>query len=185
MNEIQEVNLLLNEIGVEPDSWTIETGTKVIRKYGGLTNVLQAALEDKHKFSKKRTLLVSLLDEKSESKTNPDAEDLINLVHSINYKVRSDTDDDSDESYNRLYDALNIEATIKNFYSNDPEKFAMSTWVISEMGGKNFMKSINTQEINSLLRRVQSMIDKYNTRSDVSDVEQITNQSMQRLVIKR
>jgi len=101
-----------------------------------------------------------------------EAEEISNLMHSINHVVTKDSESKG-EDFLSLLDRLNIR---KTFNPTD-----MQVWVMNYLGGREFVAQVNLQDANQLLRRITNAIEKYERMPELSSNLAIQNNAIKNM----
>jgi len=167
---MKEAKLLIEEYGLSTDEATFEVVLEVINKFGTARNVLIEGLKPEYQYLKKLSKLLAMLDEKPVYDTK--AEEISQLMHSINHVVTKDSEEKG-EDFLKLLNALNIRETFK---LSD-----MQIWVMNYIGGRELIAKVNLQEANQLLRRIISAIQKYERSPELSSSLAIENNAIKNM----
>jgi hypothetical protein len=167
---MKEAKLIIEEYGLSTDEETFEVVLEVIAKFGTARNVLIEGLKPEYKYLKKLSKLIAMLDEKQSY--DLEAEEISNLMHSINHVVTKDSESRG-EDFLSLLDKLNIR---KTFNPSD-----MQVWVMNYLGGREFIAQVNLQDANQLLRRITNAIEKYERTPELSSGLAIENNAIKNM----
>ena len=167
---MKEAKLLIEEYSLSTDEATFEVVLEVINKFGSARNVLIEGLKPKYMYLKKLSKLLAMLDEKPVY--DMQAEEISQLMHSINHVVTKDSEKKG-EDFLTLLNALNIR---KVFNLSE-----MQIWVMNHIGGRELIAKINLQEANSLIRRIIIAIEKYERNPELSESLSIENNAIKNM----
>lgn len=167
---MKEAKLIIEEYGLSTDEETFEVVLEVLAKFGTARNVLIEGLKPEYKYLKKLSKLIAMLDEKQSY--DLEAEEISNLMHSINHVVTKDSESRG-EDFLSLLDRLDIR---KTFNPSD-----MQVWVMNYLGGREFIAQVNLQDANQLLRRITNAIEKYERMPELSSNLAIQNNAIKNM----
>ncbi len=153
---IKEANVIIDEYGLSPNEHTIEIVLEAINKFGNARNVLLEGLKPEYQYLKKLSKLLAMLDTKPSY--DADSEAIASLMHDI-YKVVSRDSEDRGEDFFDLLKKINVRKTFHPTH--------LQLWVMEYLGGRKFIAEINFQEPNTLHRKIQNAIKKYEKMPEI------------------
>lgn len=159
MDLMKAVKILSDEYNVDTDEHTIELLLELLNKYGSLNNVLKEGTKQQYQFLKKRSKIIAMLGDDLHDDEYAKADALINYIHALNREIQADASTTA-WSYDELLQDLKLKETLdkcKEMSESSDEIF----WVLTRLGGKEFIKKINFQEPNQLRKNVKYVFDQY------------------------
>ena len=171
---MREAKLIIEEYGLSTDEDTFEVVLEVIHKFGTARKVLLEGLKPEYQYLKKLSKLLAMIDEKKTY--DLEAEELSSLMHSIHHVVSKDSES-RDEDFLSLLDTLNIRKTF------NPSE--MQLWVMNYLGGRKLIAQINLQEVNQLMRRIKTAIEKYERLPELSSNLAIENNAIKNIIPRK